>query len=483
MASQTAFSSSFAVTLDIMKLGFAILLFLLTGFGAFSQKDYFVYIQTDNNQPFYVLMDGKTFSSSDRGYLILSGLQGQAYQFVIGFPKNAFSEQNFMLNISNKDAGYQLKNFGDKGWGLSNYQTAEVTMNRNSENGNSMISGTRKTDSFSILLSNVVNDTSILYESVVPKAAVAQTAAMAVQQPAPTQTDTTASKTVPVTQAASNTITTTTSAENTPIAPVAAVTAATTVSNNTTEAPKPAPDTVRKAAAIAAVPVVAVKTDTLVAEKKVAIDSAAAKAPAKPDSVVAVIPAKPAFSSVKKISETSTEATLEEVYIDSTSSGVDTIRIATPLAKETVTQAPAAAGITSVTAAPADAVKVDGAIKKEIVDTTVAVTKPVAKSEQLNNSDCKNMATDSDIDKLRVKLLSIHDLDEKIATTKKVLKTKCFTVKQLKALSELFPEDDGKYQLFDVAYPFTLDTYNYPSLEDLIKSDYYRDRFKAMLRR
>jgi hypothetical protein len=77
----------------------------------------------------------------------------------------------------------------------------------------------------------------------------------------------------------------------------------------------------------------------------------------------------------------------------------------------------------------------------------------------------------------------MNDLDEKIATTKKLLKSKCFTVKQLKAISELFAEDESKYQLFETAYPFTLDTYNYAALEELIKSDYYRNRFNAMLRR
>ncbi|MBV4359775.1 DUF4476 domain-containing protein [Pinibacter aurantiacus] len=468
-----------------MKSGLAILLFLLTGFGAFSQKDYFIYLQTDNSQPFYLLMDGKTYSSSDHGYLILSGLQGQAYQFVIGFPRNAFPEQNFILNIYNKDAGYQLKNFADKGWGLVNYQTSEATMNRNSERGNSMISGTRKTDNFSVLLSNVVNDTSILYESVTPQTAVAQTATVAPQQAAKQADTALASKEQPAAQTASN-VTTPTPSTETAVAPVAAGTTAVTTSNNTTtEASKQVADTVAKAAVVAAEPIVATKTDTLAAEKKVISDSAIAKIPAKTDSAVAVFPAKPMLSSVKKISVSSSETALEEVYIDSTNSGVDTIRIATPLTKETAVQAPAAVSVAvaPMTATPTETVKADTTHKKEIADTTAATAKPIAHTAQINNSDCRNTATDADIDKLRVKLLSINDLDEKIATTKKLLKSKCFTVKQLKAISELFGEDESKYQLFETAYPFTLDTYNYSTLEDLLKSDYYRDRFKAMIRR
>jgi hypothetical protein len=464
-----------------MKAGLAIVLFLLTGFGAFSQKDYFIYIQTDNSQPFYVLMDGKTFSSSDHGYIILSGLQGQAYQLVIGFPRNAFPEQNFILNVFNRDAGYQLKNFADKGWGLTNYQSAETIMNRNSDKGNSMISGTRKTDGFSVLLSNVVNDTSILYESVAPQTVVAQTATAATQQPDSTQATTAQAATnpSPVTQPSGNAATIPSSTENATIAPIAG--AATVVaSNNAKDTVKLIVDTVAKAVVVAAEPVI-VKTDSLAGAKKIAADSVIAKAPAKTDSIVAVVPSKPALPSVKKITESSTNDALEEVFIDISSSGVDTIRIATPLTKEPVAQTPVSAP--AVVVAPSEAVKTDTTVKKEIADTATTTTKPVVNHPQINNSDCKNTATDADIDKLRVKLLSINDLGEKIATTKKLLKSKCFTVKQLRAISELFTEDESKYQLFETAYPFTLDTYNYSTLEDLIKSDYYRDRFKAMIKR
>lgn len=478
-----------------MKLGLAILLSLLTGLSAFSQKDYFIYIQTDNNQPFYVLMDGKTYSSSDHGYIILSGLQGQAYQFVIGFPKNVFPEQNFILNVFNKDAGYELKNFADKGWGLVNYQTEEATMNRNSERGNSMLSGTRKTDNFSLLLSNVVNDTSILYESVIPQTAVAQTTTAAAAQPATTQNDTTqVSKDQPTTAQIASTHAATPGAEAPVAAAVAGVTAAAAIPNNTTtESGKQNPDTAANAAAavVAADPIVSAKTDSLATEKKIVADSAIAKAPAKTDSVLATVPAKPMHSSVKKISALTTDIVLEEVYTDSTSAGVDTIKAATPLTKETAVQTPVVSSATTAPVAIAptepitttEPVKADTAVKKEITDTTTATTKPATPHAQINNSDCKNTATDADIDKLRVKLLSQNNLDEKIATTKKLLKSKCFTVKQLKAISELFAEDESKYQLFETAYPFTLDTYNYSDLEDLLKSDDYRSKFKAMIKR
>ncbi len=40
----------------------------------FAQQNHFVYIQADNQQPFYVKYDGKNYSSTSIGYLILPKL-------------------------------------------------------------------------------------------------------------------------------------------------------------------------------------------------------------------------------------------------------------------------------------------------------------------------------------------------------------------------------------------------------------------------
>jgi hypothetical protein len=49
-----------------------ILLFIFFGRKAsFSQQQYFVYIQSENKQPFYVLLNGKTYSSSEYGHNIV----------------------------------------------------------------------------------------------------------------------------------------------------------------------------------------------------------------------------------------------------------------------------------------------------------------------------------------------------------------------------------------------------------------------------
>jgi hypothetical protein len=52
----------------------------------------------------------------------------------------------------------------------------------------------------------------------------------------------------------------------------------------------------------------------------------------------------------------------------------------------------------------------------------------------------------------------------------------------VRALSELFKTDEGKYKWLDAVYPFVSDAGNFSALGELIKDEYYLNRFKAMLR-
>ena len=101
--------------------------FLLT-VNSLAQQNHFIYVQTENKHPFYIKLDKKILSSSASGYLIIPKLQDGDYILSIGFPKNEWPEQNVTCNINKKDAGYLLKDFGSKGWGLFNLQTMEVVM-------------------------------------------------------------------------------------------------------------------------------------------------------------------------------------------------------------------------------------------------------------------------------------------------------------------------------------------------------------------
>lgn len=111
-----------------MKRYLQVALFLLIGFAAKAQQNYFVYLQTDNKQPFYVKLNTKVLSSSPAGYLVIPKLSSGSYNISVGFPKNDYPAQELSFVVENADGGYLLKNFGDKGWGLYNLQTMDVTM-------------------------------------------------------------------------------------------------------------------------------------------------------------------------------------------------------------------------------------------------------------------------------------------------------------------------------------------------------------------
>ncbi len=116
---------------------------------------------------------------------------------------------------------------------------------------------------------------------------------------------------------------------------------------------------------------------------------------------------------------------------------------------------------------------------------TVAVEIPEVKDSAavvLMNSDCTKFATDSDVDKLRVQMLKEGTDDEKIFVARKVFRTRCFTTKQIIALTELFTTDEGRYMFFDAAYPFVSDSGNFKSLIRFLSNEYYINRFKALVR-
>ena len=89
----------------------------------YSQQNHFIYIQADDKQTFTVNINATQYNSSDIGYVIIPKLTASQYTLRISFPGNKYPEQNFVCQLNNADAGYALKNYGEKGWGLFNFQT------------------------------------------------------------------------------------------------------------------------------------------------------------------------------------------------------------------------------------------------------------------------------------------------------------------------------------------------------------------------
>lgn len=180
--------------------------------------------------------------------------------------------------------------------------------------------------------------------------------------------------------------------------------------------------------------------------------------------------------------ENKTEGIYEAVYLEQYNFRTDTIKIFIPLTESGTDN--------NNQAKPVIEKKIESIPEqKNVIEEKPIAPKPVVidsaasskRTIQIINSDCKSIATDYDIDKLRVKLISDKTIDDKLATSKKYFKAKCLSVKQIKALTELFPTDETKYRFFDISYPFVSDTSNFYQLEELLESSYYKNRFKAMI--
>lgn len=126
-----------------------------TSFVSKAQSQHFVYLQTENKQPFYIVLNSVTYNSSASGYLIIPKLQNSTYNFIVGFPKNEFPTQSLSFVVDDNDKGYLLKNFGASGWGLFDLNSMKVTMA--SSTGNPSVKAENNTDDFTKTLSEVVN--------------------------------------------------------------------------------------------------------------------------------------------------------------------------------------------------------------------------------------------------------------------------------------------------------------------------------------
>ncbi len=105
---------------------FMLLCFVGFGQGYQVQSKYFVYLQTEPAQPFYIKINGQQISANASGYLILPQLKDGDYKLTVGFPDSKTAEQRFDFKIDSKDKGYLIKDYGNDGWGLFDLQTMAI---------------------------------------------------------------------------------------------------------------------------------------------------------------------------------------------------------------------------------------------------------------------------------------------------------------------------------------------------------------------
>ncbi len=416
-----------------MKKLFLCLFFAAISIAGKSQRLYFVYLQAEPEQAFFVKMNDKLHSSSPSGYLILSKLRDSVYQFSVGFPQNKWPEQKFTVTVNGKDLGFLLKNFGEKGWGLYNLQTLAVQMAAADTRPAGPAAEKAEVSAFTDILAKAADDSTLL------------------NKPAPVK-------------------------KEEKITPAETVTAAKEEAKQE------------------------VKTEIAKQEKdksKEIIDTPEVKKPTEEKPVPVVKEEFPKTaeaeykrSTVIRRSESSTTEGFGLTFIDEFSNGAkDTIRILIPnpplvaqVVKEEPKQEKKFLDITTETpkqtTEPAKPVITE--TKQEQPPVETPLKKEVVKPEQ--NSKCKDAADENDFLKLRRTMASGESDDDMLDEAKKYFKAKCFSTAQIKNLSVLFLNDEGKYKFFDLSYSYVTDENNYTSLETELKEDYYKNRFRAMLR-
>ncbi len=129
---------------------------LFFSFYCFAQKNFFLYIQTENKQPFSARMDGRIYSSTEMGYLIIPKLFAGEYPITIDFPKNIITSQQFDISINHQDLGFVLKNIELNGWVLQNLQTSALISAKNN-NTTQQLLAKNDSDDFTKTLSQISN--------------------------------------------------------------------------------------------------------------------------------------------------------------------------------------------------------------------------------------------------------------------------------------------------------------------------------------
>ncbi|MBS1627418.1 MAG: DUF4476 domain-containing protein [Bacteroidetes bacterium] len=93
-----------------------------------AQEKHFMFIQSSNGQPFYVQLNNNIYSSTASGYVNIAQLLQGKYYLTVGFAKDIFPEQKFVVDVADGQAGigFTLKQLDSKTFVLVNYITDAI---------------------------------------------------------------------------------------------------------------------------------------------------------------------------------------------------------------------------------------------------------------------------------------------------------------------------------------------------------------------
>lgn len=474
------------------KLQLLLLMFLLLGTGIAplqAQLNYFLYLESENREPFYVRYQNKIHAAPN-GYLILSKLTEGEVRLELGFPQSTIPEQPFSITMGKTDRGFLLRNFSDRGWVLYDLQQSLVitTVPRQSQQVAS--SGeTRVTpavnDPFANMLSAVTQDSTVKFVTVQKDPPPADTLRQTVSKPATpgngagsNRTGTTA----PQQPAASTTVAVEKPATTQPVSiqpePVNVPQAA--PEPEWVAPPKSTVELLRRFESSAGYDLVFRVEESSGNADTVKLFIEGGRVPMQPDEQVV------ADSSAPQQAMAPTD-TLQAVVLP----GRDTIQ---PVVADTLTaeQVPVASD-TLRTQGPRPVPEIKPESNKEPQPEPQQNLQPQQPQQQtpapqpqqqptaVPNTNCKQLATDEDFVKLRRRMAQQKRDEDMVQEARRQFQQRCYTTAQLRVLGSLLLTDEWRYRLYDAAMPFVSDFSNFPQLESTIQSEYFRKRFVALL--
>lgn len=482
-------------------------LLVATGLAAQDEDaSYFVYIQHEKQQPFYVKVDGKLLSSSVKGYVILPRLQAGKVPVTIGFPKSEAPEQQYVIRLAGKrDYGFLLKNTGEKNYALYDLQTFATLKAAGGgpveEEAEPVTVARISSDSATPEQKELINNVQADVEAVLSKApdtapkkkgSFAEALDKVVIDDRPDDMPLEAPKPKPVPPPAE-------------VAPVAGVV------EEALETPVKKPSRNRKNRTKEREPLTeeekALLSSVLEDEKKAAADEALATA-TEPEPAVTEEPAPPPAPVKKEKKSKKKKDTPEPEFIDFGESAAAAPAAAAAKVAETAeaVDVPSASeegdekAEVSAKKEARDAKRQKRKAEREAADREALVKDSLANAEfygnteikekeekkpsiSMVNSDCGKVLEVDAFRKLLRAMNSKKNDEDMVDAFRKSTRNVCVSTEQIRALTQLISTEDNRYQLLDAAYPRTYDSQNYNSLADLLKEDYYKGRFKALIKR
>lgn len=480
-----------------LKLLYLFCCLLLAGGLSAQDPSYFVYIQHEKHQPFYVKLSGKVISSSGKGYVILPKLQQGKVPVTIGFLKNEIPEQEYTLRITGqRDYGYLLKSNQDNEYALYDLQTFSTL--KPAGGGASAAAPLEDVAITRISDDTADAETKVMMDNVQAdvQAALAKTAT----DTAPATAPGTPAKKSSFAEALDKVVKDDRPddmplelAKPKPVAPVVVTETENTATEMAgTEAQpekKRNKKKERKERAILTEEEQALLSSVMEDEKQAAADEALK------EEAITIEPEEVAPPPKKEKKAKKKKDQPEPEFIDFGEAGAVKNAVEKPVEEvvETVTDE-ASSGISTKELRDAkrqkrreerEAAERAAFVKDSIANAeyTIVTDEPEKKPLKMVNSDCQKVLETDDFRKLLRTMNGRKTDEDMVDAFRRGTRSVCVSTEQIRALAQLIETEENRYHLLDAAYPRTYDSQNFSSLSDLLREDYYKGRFKAMIKK